>query len=91
MGTRSIKELLQLMLNNVEHCDNGLCALRRKLFMLNLLNDRESILLNNYIIKNRPSKFSSINAFMYRNDNYYWEKTDITPRIKWLKKHIAKL
>jgi hypothetical protein len=43
-----------------------------------------------YIRKNRPSKFSSIDAFECRNSNYYWKIRDINPRIKWLKKHIKK-
>lgn len=42
-----------------------------------------------YIKQNRPSKYSSLDAYLHRNSVWYWEPHKIKPRIKWLKKHIA--
>ena len=88
---RTIKELLQLMLDNEQlFIRYGLCAWSRDLYYNNIITIQEFARLANYIGNNRPSQFSSIGAFFHYRDVYYWKKGDIKPRIKWLKKHIAK-
>jgi len=85
---RSIKELLQLMLDNKYLFSTGLCNWKDELLFKNIITDYEHGGLERYIRIHRPSMFSSINAFYYRNRMYYWTMRDIKPRIKWLEKHI---
>lgn len=88
---RTIKELLQVMLDNQKYFTLGLCSWAKDLlYSKKLINIQEFYQLYNYVEKNRPSKFSSISAFKNRENDYYWEVKDINPRIKWLKKHIKK-
>jgi len=88
MKNRTIKELLQLMLDNQKLFSTGLCFWTIKLFSSRLITENEYFLLNDYIKANRPSKYSSIDAYKYRNTNLYWKENNIKPRIKWLNKHI---
>lgn len=87
---RTIKQLLQLMLDNKHLFKYGLCAWSRRIGDKNIISDDEDVLLIRYIEKNRPSKFSSIEAYKSKDSVFYWEKENITPRIKWIKKHIKK-
>lgn len=90
--TRTIKELLQLMLDNQNQFEYGLCRWTGNLIHMRLIGSDERNILIDYINKNRPNMFSSINAFTRKIDKnpYYWDISDITPRIKWLNKHIRK-
>lgn len=89
---RTIKELLQLMLDNQDKFESGLCSWRQNLrwFDEAYLTNDENELLCNYIKQNRPSKWSSMQAFLHSDDEYYWKYGDIKPRIKWIKEHIKK-
>lgn len=87
---RTIKELLQLMLDNQQHFTRSLCFWTDRLLTKDIISLQESIRLDIYIRNNRPSKWSSFGAFMCTGSNWYWPKDKIKPRIKWLKKHIAK-
>jgi hypothetical protein len=91
MKKRDIKELLQLMLDNQNLFKTGLCHWNNYLYWNCLITSHEYFILRNYIENNRPSMFSSIDAFLSKNSIFYWKNKNITPRIKWLKKHIAKL
>jgi hypothetical protein len=82
-----IKKLLQLMLDNQDKFELGLCYWIINLYYKGKISYSESNLLSVYIIKNAPFLYK-INPF---KNGYYWKKGSITPRIKWLKKHIAKL
>ncbi len=91
---RTIKELLQLLrlvLSNPIYFDSGLCWSVLRLYLNDIISSEEKWLLWNYISKNRPSKYSSIGAFISRKSTYYWPKWDMKPRIKWLDHHIKKL
>ena len=88
---RTIKELLQLMLDNVNLIEDGLCGLQTKLRCFDIITAEERFLIHNYIDHNRPSKFSSIDAFKNRGSLFYWERGAKEPRIKWLKNHIKKI
>jgi hypothetical protein len=88
---RTIKELLQLMLEHQELFESGLCNWIFELRYQKIINIEERTSLHRFIKENRPSKYSSIDAFKHRDRMYYWERNNIKPRIKWLKKHIARL
>jgi hypothetical protein len=91
MEPRSIKQLLQVMLANQDLFKTGLCNWAVQLEIWSIISEKEEIFLKQYIWKNRPSKWLSVDAFKRRNDTYYWKYGDIKPRIKWIKKHIKKL
>lgn len=78
---RTIKELLQLMLDNKQLFTCGLCGWNAS---LKDTTPDEFYLVKNYILDNKP--FTLHRFFI--NDRFYWEKGNIKPRIKWLEKHI---
>lgn len=89
---RTIKELLQIMLDNPQHFENGLCMWTNNLYYGELITSEEYWILRNYIKTNRPficSSFDVLNQRISLNP-YYWKVGKIEPRIKWLKKHINK-
>ena len=89
MKERSIKELLQLMLDNQNLFREGLCSWSGELYFIkNKISYKEYDLLYNYINKNAPFSYK-INIF--NTSAYFWKKGDIKPRIEWLKKHINKI
>lgn len=65
----------------------GLCRL---CFMIEKITDDERDIIQDYINANRPSMFSSLDAFRHRKEIYFWTKGRIYPRYRWLKKHINK-
>ena len=85
---RTIKELLELLLENQIHFSNGLCFWITSLHSYGKISNKEHQLLLFYITNSRPSKFSSWDTFKHRNKTYYWTKGNIEPRIEWIKKHI---
>jgi hypothetical protein len=85
---RSIKELLQVMLDNQDDFRIGLCIWANQLAIEELIVYDEWESLRIYIDNNRPNKWSSLNAFSYRNTPLYWNSNNIKPRIKWIEKHI---
>jgi len=88
---RTKKELFELMLDNKDLFKLSMCSWSYRLHTHSLINDAEYILLLKHIEENRPSKYSSINAFRSRNTWFYWPPEKINPRIKWIKKQIEKL
>jgi hypothetical protein len=88
---RTIKELLQLMLEHQELFTHGLCSLVVNVKISGKITSYEKIVLMDFIHKNRPSKYSSIDAFKHKDRMFYWKPNNIKPRIKWIKKHIARL
>ncbi len=85
---RSIKELLQLMLNNKHLFIDGLCQWNRALCQNQLIDYKEYSTLEDYIDDNAPFFFTIKRSFWYRGYRYYWPKGDIKPRLKWINKHI---
>jgi hypothetical protein len=83
---RTIKELLQLMLKHQELFRKGLCMWVGDLCLRDYITSKESDILDMYIQKNRPKNFYWLIKYQY-----YWKYRDIKPRIKWIKKHIARL
>ena len=87
---QEIKRLLSLMLLNKHLFIWGLCNWASALHSNGLINPRELYVLQEYITENRPSIFSSFNAFFNRSSAMYWKSGVISYRIKWLKRHISK-
>lgn len=92
---RPMHELLEIMLSQKKLFDNtnlyksGLCSKAVYLYdALLLINNHEFFKLRKYIEENRPSKYSSFDAFKHRNSTFYWDVNNQKARIKWLKKHI---
>ena len=77
MKKRSIKVLLQIMLDNIDRLECGLCILAVDLFDY----EEETDVLK-YIEEHRPRNSP---------DSYYWPIGEVKPRIKWLEYHIKKL
>lgn len=89
---RNEKELLQLMLRHQEYFSLGLCSwICNILIFEKIITKEECRLLLDYIEKNRPSIYSSIDAYKNRGRHFYWKEGNINPRIKWINKHIKKL
>lgn len=82
---RSEKELLQILLNNINYLDTGLCKLSQFLFAIDKINWREF----NFII---DLLYENITDYYYAcNPNRYFFKPGLKqPRIKYLKELIEK-
>ena len=78
------------MIDNQSLFMHGLCSWGYNLVKANLLSWDEYDNLLVYIKSNRPHKFSSLDAFKRKRQDFFWEHDNIIPRIKWLKKHIIK-
>jgi hypothetical protein len=91
MKTRTEKELLEVMLEHIRMATAGLCFLNDQLFTRRIITDEEHKVIYAYIKNNRPSKFSSWNAFRKRYSLWYWTSGKVEYRIKWLQHHIKKL
>jgi hypothetical protein len=76
---RTKKELLQLMLDNIDLLSAGLCHLNYKLFDLNMITENEYYLLDHFFL----NEFSDF--------DYHWKMGLKEPRIEWLKKQINEL
>ena len=86
---RTTKELLFIVLSNIEHFETGLCRLVNYLYLSNAINDAERKLLLSYIYNNRPLWYK-IKSVFSNPDEFFWERGKSEPRIKWLKTHINK-
>lgn len=94
MKTRTIKELLQVMLDNQDLFYNGLCGWCISLCKRDFINYQEHHVLNKFIIKNRITNTLSIQDFWYKQNkksSFYWKWDKITPRIHWIKYQIKQL
>jgi len=85
-----IKDLLELLLRHEDLFEEGLCLWITTMREHNLFSLEDSYILRNYVWANRPSKYSSIDVWIRRDDPYYWKISELKPRIKWIKKHIRR-
>ena len=86
---RKIKELLKVMLQNKELLKNiSLCTFAHTLRISNKISYKEYSKLLKFIQDNRPNKYSSLDAFLYRNRMHYWKLSNKEVRINWIKKHL---
>ena len=91
MRNRTIAELLELMIENQDYFYQGLCVWARQMFHAKLMSSDECNILYDYIQANRPSAFSSWDAFKHRKKRFYWTIDEIHPRIEWINQHFNKL
>ena len=86
---RSINELLQLLLDNIDQIRydriKGLCVLTNHLYGNSSLNRIEYETLIAYIYNNKPLNYRTMSGHAY-----FWKEGKRPPRIKWLKKHIKR-
>lgn len=85
--TRSIEELLQVLLENKTLFKEGLCKWIYKLYDNYIISYEERILLQKYLSENRPGRCFNLGG-TYKG--FFWKPHNINPRIKWIKKHIAR-
>lgn len=89
---RTIKELLELMLDNKQCFGGGLCDWNIKLYTKSLINANEHTLLLEFIKRNRETSYLPLQDFWYKSKGlYYWKPGKITPRIHWIKYQIKQL
>jgi hypothetical protein len=88
---RDIKQLLELMLSVKSCFQLGLCCWADSMHNEGIISFLEWYKLKCYITRNRPSRFSSLDAFLHSASPFYWDFGNIEPRIKWIEKHIKKL
>jgi hypothetical protein len=91
---RTIKELLQLMLDHQEYFDTGLCLWTTRMYQNGLFTSEERNCVRDYIRNNRPTDKWTYDALFYQKkperSTYYWTVFEIGPRKRWLKRHIRK-
>ena len=85
---RTIKELLELMLENQQSFKTGLCYFALDLYYEDIITPSEYRILQNYIDSNKPTFFESPFYSFGIFGCYYWKKGNVNPRLKWIKKHI---
>ena len=85
---RSINELLKLMLEHQEYFNSrhsGLCYWSRVPEWEGVISREELNKILSYIEDNRPKNFRYMMGFVF-----YWTPGRLSPRIKWINKHIKK-
>jgi hypothetical protein len=79
---RTEKELLQVLLDNMDKFETGLCIVTSILYSEGIITRYEKNVMHNYIYQYKP-----INSGAY----YYWKIGKKQPRIDWLNEQINKL
>lgn len=86
---RTIKQLLELMLDNQQCFKAGLCSWTLNLYYYGIISSKECKRLYNFIDNNRKTPILSIQDIWYkRGRGYYWNPNKIKPRIDWIKYQI---
>ena len=80
---RNIKELLQLVLFDINYLESGLCNLVGQLYCRNIITFDEVKLLKIYIYNHRPNNYHKKIGNLF-----YWKLGEKKPRIAWLKRQI---
>lgn len=78
---RTIKELLQLMIENKDMFFDGLCCYIDNLYLSHIIDFDEYKSLYNFIRENRPNQ----------DKDYSWPVGKIEPRLKWINEQINQL
>ena len=78
---RTIKELLQLMLDNQDYFIAGLCGLIFNVYSEGIISEKEYEIIKSYLNEKKP-----INA-----GRFWFTRGEIQPRIEWLEQQIDKL
>lgn len=85
MTTRSIKQLLQLLLDNQQLFITGICHWRQRLYILDFITLCECDLLMKHLDSNLPPKMYGAVG------EYSWPPFKIEPRIAWIETQIKLL
>lgn len=95
---RTIKEVLQVMLQHKDKFSTGMCLWAFDLYSYGIITVWEFRSLDRYIKGNRPDYFSWTNFIENYSDisygassAYFFPLGKIKPRIYWIKRHIKKL
>lgn len=89
---RSVKELLQLMLQHKDLFETGLCYWAFELHSYGIITVKEFRSLDGYIKNNPPNYFSWTNFVSdHKSGRYFFRSGKIKPRIYWIKTHIKRL
>lgn len=85
MKQRTIKELLILLREYIVEQDNffGMCSEINEMYCLDLISNKESKILENYLKNNKPE-----NAFY---DDYWWKEGDKKLRLDWIDEQLKNL
>ncbi len=90
---RSTKELFQVLLDEDNYFETGLCHFIFVLWMNGIIYGHEYQLLDEYIKSHRPKNFHYFFCKIFRLDNihFYWSPGKKKQRIKWINQQIKKL
>lgn len=80
---RTDKELLEILLSNIDKLFLGLCSLCRELYLRSIFTDIEFGHMYSYIRKHKPRNSRTKKGYLF-----YWEIGEKKPRIAWLKRQI---
>lgn len=80
MESRSILNLLKVVLDNIDKLDLGLCFLIENLETDGLITSDEYFILSDYLFESRPVWTNSI--------GYWWPPGVVETRVTWLNLHI---
>ena len=84
---RTEKELLQVLLDNMDRFETGLCHLTGILNIEGVITFEEEFIIDEYVYENSPEEF-----YIDEYDIHYkWVKGEKQPRIDWLNEQINKL
>lgn len=86
---RSIRELLQLMINY--DVSKGLCLTANTLWVMDIFTGSEYYMLSDYIHSHRPFGNKIRRKLFSMKPDHWWRPGRENPRIKWIKKHIKRL
>ena len=81
MESRSLLNLLKLVLDNIDQLELGLCHLIENLRIHSFITTAEYFILDDYLFANRSIQ----NGYI---DKYWWPKGEKEPRIRCLNLHI---
>ena len=88
---RSIKELLQVMLQHKDLFETGMCLWVGRLNEKYIITESEAETLFEYFRSNRLNYFSWSNFIRgHKSIVYFFPSGKIKPRIYWIKRHIKK-
>ena len=89
MKTRSYRELFQLMIDNHELFNTGLCTLIGRMWENDIIIYDELVKLIKYIKSHRPKKGKHYDPFM-KDSIWFWKRNEWPPRLAWLLDQIKK-
>jgi len=88
METRTIPELLQVLLDNEDLFKGGLCVLTNTLYNRDIITVEEMDLLNGFLSESLPTATYSNNLLRYPTHRYCFPYGQWQPRKEWLQKQI---